>query len=41
MDKGIGFFVYSIDYKVFANALRGIATACRKVFASSPALTKA
>jgi 2-keto-3-deoxy-L-rhamnonate aldolase RhmA len=41
LDKGIGFFVYSIDYRVFANALRAVATACRAAFAATSALTKA
>jgi 2-keto-3-deoxy-L-rhamnonate aldolase RhmA len=41
LDKGIGFFVYSIDYKVFANALRNVASACRAAFAATSVLTKA
>jgi 2-keto-3-deoxy-L-rhamnonate aldolase RhmA len=41
VDKGISFFVYSIDYKVFANALRSVATACREAFAATSILTKA
>src|ERR1700682_1204478 len=41
LDKGIGFFVYSIDYKVFGKALRTVASACREAFAATSALTKA
>ena len=41
MDKQIGFFIYSIDYKVFATALRGIAGACREAFAATATVTRA
>ena len=40
-DKGIAFFVYSIDYKVFGKALRSVVSACRESFAATSVLTKA
>ena len=41
MDKQIGFFIYSIDYKVFSGALRGIAGACREAFAATTTVARA
>jgi 2-keto-3-deoxy-L-rhamnonate aldolase RhmA len=40
-DKGVSFFVYSIDYKVLAKSLRNAASACREAFAATSELTKA
>jgi 2-keto-3-deoxy-L-rhamnonate aldolase RhmA len=41
LDKGISFFVYSIDYKVLGKSLRTAASACREAFAATSDLTKA
>ena len=39
--KGIGFFVYSIDYKVLGKSLRAAASSCREAFSAAADLVKA
>lgn len=41
MDKEIGFFVYSIDYKALGKSLRTAASACREAFAATSDTAKA
>ena len=41
LEKGVGFFVYSIDYKALGKSLRSAASACREAFAATSDLAKA